>query len=106
MEDGFRGANVGAGGEKAGEFVAGEEGVLGRGLTGHVAIVGVGENGADDLLRVAVLAKNPGAFGGVLFVRGMGFVGPALVIEGVAGGGESPKLVIGAGLRGGGPGAG
>jgi hypothetical protein len=100
IEDALRGAHVGAGGEEAGEFVAGEEGVLERGLTGDVAVVGVGENGADDLLGIALLAKDPGAFGGVLLVRGVGFVGPAFVVEVVKEGGESPKVFISAVLAG------
>jgi hypothetical protein len=100
VEDALRRANVGAGGEKAGQFVAGEEGVLEGRLARHVAIVGVGEDGADDFLGIALLAKDSGAFGGVLFVRGVGFVGPALVVEVVQKGGESPKVFIGALLAG------
>src|SRR5216684_6410737 len=100
IEDALRGADVGAGGEKAGQFVAGEERVLERGLAGDVAVVGVGEDGADDFLRVAFLAKNLGTFGGVLLVRGVGFVGPALVVEVMEQRGDSPELLIGGVLAG------
>src|SRR6266478_5466534 len=74
--------------------LAGEEDVLKRGLTGHVAVVCVGEDGADDFLGVALLAKNLGAFGGVLLVRGMSFVGPALVVEIVEQSGDAPEFLV------------
>src|ERR1700687_2506415 len=96
IEDALRGADVGAGGEKSGQFVACEEGVLEWRSARHVAVVGVRENGADDFLGVALLAKNLGAFGGVLFVRGVGLVGPAFVRAIVQEGREPPELFIGA----------
>jgi hypothetical protein len=100
IEDAFRGANVGAGGEKAGKFVAGEEGVLEGGLAGHVAIVGVREDGADNFLGVALLAKDFSAFGGMLFVGGVRFVGPTLIVKVVEQSGDAPELFVGAVLAG------
>ncbi len=100
IEDALRGANVGASGEKAGQLVAGEEGVLERGLAGDVAVVCVGEDGADDFLGVALLAKDFGAFGGVLFVRSVRFVGPALVVEVVEQSGDAPEFLVRAVLAG------
>src|SRR6266849_3667910 len=55
---------------------------------------------ADVFLRVAFLAKNLGTFGGVLLVRGVGFVGPALVVEVMEQRGDSPELLIGGVLAG------
>src|SRR5258708_14852156 len=80
VEDALRGTNVGAGGEKAGKLVAGEQGVLERRMAWDVAIVGVGEDGADDFLGIAAFAEDFGAFGGGLFVWGMGFVVPARIV--------------------------
>jgi hypothetical protein len=60
----------------------------------------VGEDGADDFFGVTLLAKNLGACGGVLLVRGVGLVGPALVVEIVEQSGDTPELFIGAMLAG------
>src|ERR1700687_882627 len=95
IEDAFRGANVGAGGEKASQFIAGEEGALEQGLARHIAVVCVREDGADDFLGVTTLAKDFGAFGGVVLFRSVGFVWPALVVEVVQQGGDAPELFIG-----------
>jgi len=88
IEDAFRGADVRAGSEKAGEFVASEEGVLEGCLARYAGIIGVREDGADDFFGIAALAENFGAFRGMLFVGGVLVVGPALVIEVVEEGGE------------------
>src|SRR5271167_1448545 len=47
VEDAFRGADVGAGGEEAGEFVTGEEGMLEGRLTGYTRVVRMREDCAD-----------------------------------------------------------
>src|SRR2546422_3574186 len=44
------------------ELVTGEQGMLERGLARHTAVVGVGKDGADQLLRVAALPEDLGAF--------------------------------------------
>jgi hypothetical protein len=96
IEDGFGGADKGAGDEEAGEFVAGEEGVFEGSLARRVAIAGMGEDGADDFFGVAVFAEDLGAFGGVLAVGGVVGVGPALVVEVMENGGEAPGIFVGA----------
>ena len=75
------GTHIGAGGEKAGEFVAGEERVLQWRLARDARIVRVRENGAEHFIGVAVLAENSHSFSGVLAVGRMGLVGPTLVVE-------------------------
>ena len=96
IEDAFGGADVNAGGEEAGEFVAGEERVLEGSLSRDAAIVGVGDDGADDFLGVAEFAEDFGAFGGMFLVRGVIVVGPALVVEIVKESGEAPSFFVGA----------
>src|SRR5262249_20247124 len=54
------------------------------------------ENCPDDLLRIAALSQNPRSLRGVLAVRGVLGVGPALVIEVVQQGSPAPGLVVGA----------
>ena len=96
IEDGFGGADEGAGGEKTREFVAGEEGVFEGSLARSVAIAGVGENGADDFFGVAAFAEDFGAFGGMFAVGRVVGIGPAFVIEIVKEGGEAPGFLVGA----------
>lgn len=72
------GSNEGAGGDESGEFVAGVEGFVEEGDAGVLIleVVGVGEDGVDDLFGVASFAEDGGALEGV--VRG---IGPAFVVE-------------------------
>ena len=51
IENAFRRANVGAGHQEAGEFVAGEERVFQRGLPRHVGVVGVRKDGTNQFFR-------------------------------------------------------
>jgi hypothetical protein len=94
IEDAFGGTDVSAGGEKAGEFVAGEKRVLESSLAGNTGVFRMGENGADEFFVVAVLAKYFGAFGGMLTVGCVVVVGPALVIEVVEESGEAPVVFV------------
>ena len=96
IEDAFGRTDVGAGGEKAGKLVAREQRVLQRSLARNAGIFRVGKNGADELFAVAVLAEDFGAFGGMLTVRRVIVVGPALVVEVVEEGGEAPEIFVGA----------
>src|SRR5258707_12785950 len=100
VEDAFRRTNVGAGGQKASQFITSEERVLEGGLAGDVAIIGVRENGADNFFGVTLLAQDLRAFGGVALVGGMLVIGPALVVEVVQQRGEAPGLFVGAGFTG------
>jgi hypothetical protein len=100
IEDGFGRPNVGAGGKKAGELVAGKKHVLERGLAGDASVVGVGKDGANHFIGIAALAKDFGAFGGVLAAGSVGVVGPALVIEIVEERCEAPEVLVGALLAG------
>ena len=100
IENTFRRADVTAGGEKAGEFIAGKERVLERRLARDTGIVRMRENGADNFFGVAQLAEDLCAFGGMLLVCGVGVVGPAFVVEIVEQGGEAPEFFVGAVLAG------
>ena len=100
VENAFRRPDIGTSGEEAGEFVAGKEGVLELGLAGNVAVIGVGEDGADRFFTVPVLPEDFGAFGGVFAVGGMVVVGPALVVEVVKQGSEAPGALVFAELAG------
>jgi hypothetical protein len=96
IKDAFRGADVGAGGEETGEFVASEKSVFERGLARDAGIIGVGEDGADDFVGVAALAEDFRAFRGMLPVGRVIVIGPTLVIEIVKECGEAPELFVGA----------
>src|SRR5258708_26728333 len=64
IEDAFRGADIGAGGEEAGQFVAGEEGVLERGLAGGGRINRRGSNSGAGLPEAKGLTAGSGSRGG------------------------------------------
>ena len=90
--DGLCGLDEGAGGEEAGELVAGEEG-LSRWVVGRDAgVVGVGEDGVEDFFGPAVIAEVGDADEGVL-----GGGGVALVVEVV----EEAGAEVGVGEAGG-----
>ena len=94
--DAFRGFDQGAGGQKARELIAGEEGVVERRNARGAGIVCVTENGVNDLLGVAALAENLRAFVGMLLRRVVIGVRPALVIKIVEQGGEAPGIFVAA----------
>jgi len=81
IEDAFRGANVGARGEKSGELVTSEKRVLERRSARDSGIIRVREDGANDFFRIAALAKNFRALRGMPGVGNVLVVRPALVIE-------------------------
>ena len=63
-----------AGGEEAGELVAGEQGAVQVALRFHAGVVGVGEDGVEHLLRPAMLAQVGDTYEGVFRGRGVLFV--------------------------------
>src|SRR5205823_14303329 len=71
IEDTLRRADVRAGGEEARQLIAREERVLEGGLAGHVAIIGMGENGANNFFRVVLLAQDLCAFRRMALVGGV-----------------------------------
>lgn len=95
IEDALRRTDVGAGGEEAGELIAGKKCVLKRRFAWDAAVIGVGEDGADHFFRIAVLAENFGALGGMFAVGSVVVVGPTLVVEVVEEGNEAPELLVG-----------
>lgn len=92
IENAFRRPNVGAGGQKAGKFVAGEQRVFEWRLTRDAGVVGVREDGTNKLFAVTMRAEDFSAFSGMFTVGGMVVVGPALVVEVVEEGGEGPEV--------------
>src|SRR3989449_6161143 len=76
------------------ELVTGEQGMLERGLARHTAVVGVGKDGADQLLRVAALPEDLGAFVRMLLGGVVGLVWPTLVVEIVQKCGQAPELFV------------
>jgi len=70
--------------------------VFERRLTRDTGVIGVREDGSNDFLRVAALAQNLCALGGMFAVGGMIVVGPTLLIEIVEEGSEAPGFFIGA----------
>jgi hypothetical protein len=67
-------------------------------LARRIALIGVRHDGADEFFGVAAIAENSCALGGMLLVRGVVGVGPALVIKIVQQSGKSPEFFIGAGF--------
>src|SRR5256884_2468779 len=63
------------------------------GLERHVAIIGVGEDGADNLIRVALLAQDLCALRGMALVGRVLVVGPAFVVEVVEQRGQAPGVL-------------
>ena len=72
--DGLGGLDEGAGGEKAGELIAGEEGAVEVGSRWNAGVICVGEDGVKDLFGPALLAKEGYAYEGVLGEGGVALV--------------------------------
>src|SRR6266853_6547263 len=68
-----------------------------RSLARNVAIVGMRNDRADQLVRISTLAKNFRTSRRVLSGRAMRIVGPAFVVEIMQQCGQSPEFFIGAG---------
>src|SRR2546429_2429497 len=66
----------------------------------HVAIIGVGEDGADNLIRVALLAQDLCALRGMALVGRVLVVGPAFVVEVVEQRGQAPGVLVGTAFAG------
>ena len=96
IQNTFRWSHVRAGGNEAGEFVAGEQRFLQRCIACDASVIGVGEDGADDFIGVATLAQDFCAFGWMFAVGGVVVIGPAFVIEIVEKSGEAPGFFISA----------
>src|ERR1700688_5152896 len=69
-----------------------------RSLARHVAILGVRYDGANHFFRVAALAQDRRSSRGMFFGGAVRVIGPALVVEVMQQGGESPEFFLGAGL--------
>ena len=78
-----------AGVHEAGELVAGEERPLELRVPRHLEVLGVGEDGLDDLVGPALLAQDRGAVLGVLVERRM-----HLVVEVVEERDRAPELLV------------
>ena len=75
IQNTFRWSHIRAGGNEAGEFVAGEQRFLQRRIAGDAGVIGVGKNGADNFFGVVALAKNFCAFGWMFAVGGVVVLG-------------------------------
>ena len=106
LVDAFGGFDEGAGGEEAGEFVAGKEGVIEGRDARHAGVAGVAEDRVNDFFGVAALAENLRAFVGVLFRRVMFGIEPAFVVEIVKQSRQAPSAFVTAELLGVSPNAG
>jgi len=62
IQNAFGRADVRAGGNETGEFVAGKESFLELGIARHARVIRVRKNRADDFFWIALLAKNLCAF--------------------------------------------
>jgi len=100
FEDGLAGLDQGTGGEKAGHFVTGEKGAIERGFARNAGVIGVGQDGMEHLLGIAAVAQDFCSGRGMAFAGVVLLIGPALVIEIVQQGGQTPKLLIGRGFAG------
>ena len=87
LGDGFGGLDEGAGDEKAGQFVAGEQGLIEMRDAGHTGVLRVAQNGGAQLDGPAQALQFADAHKRVLFGRGV-----ALIVEVVEQGGGGIKL--------------
>src|SRR5258708_5538449 len=81
IQNTLRWPDVATGGDETSQFVASEEDVLERCLARNAAIIRVGNDRANDLFGVAVLAQDLGTLGRVTLVWRVFAVVPALAVE-------------------------